>query len=525
MPQVQIWKRFNSIRAPLTSHFSMARLVHQSETNLKKTKSGALTSYDLHSFAQSHDFPLRLPRLSAALGTSPEPTSEAETVMLLSQTASRKMTEARMRDSNGQSRAKGPALESMLRPHFCEPGSNRQPVMMREIRALPTSFQELVAYEEVIDLRRSGEKASGQGWGLPFNRRDVELLGKWLDEMLQKLVERKELEIGDIFKYAKGIYSICLDEALVQVGTYCKELGQLLERVWSAYLSLFDKAISVSRLTIAKTETRCAKEIERLRSRFQSDTEIHAKRNKELLEQRTELTNRVAELEELLAGKDETETSLRSKYMQLQTVYEDTKMSNLALKEELRVLRVKLEGALRQLAEGSDDFTPATRIRVKTFKDLKDGTPHAALKADSFLVPLPTAATPKSPDISLAEMLLHNCTSHTVRNEQKLFTEEDFHDQATLTTPADTRDMEVQTEEVEEEWRRTVMEDAKGQINEYQRMIQAMADSLLSEYRVVNLEIENAMQEIRENEGGEQKHGFQLKDLLSRIGGANSVRN
>ena len=496
----------------------MARLVHPSEANLKKTKSGALTPNDLHSFAQSYDFPLRLPRLSAALGTSPEPTSEAETVMLLSQNASRKMTEARMRDS---SKAKGPVLESMLRPHFCEPGSNRQPVVMREIRALPTSFQELVAYEEVIDLRRSGEKASGQGWGLPFNRRDVEILGKWLDEMLQKLVERKELEIGDIFKYAKGIYSICLDEALVQVGTYCKELGQLLERVWSAYLSLFDKSISVSRITIARTETRCAKDIERLRSRFQTDTEVHAKRNKELLEQRTELTNRVAELEEQLAGKDETETGLRSKYMQLQTVYEDTKMSNLALKEELRVLRVKLEGALRQLAEGSDDFTPATRIRVKTFKDLKDGTPHTALKADSFLLPLPTAATPKSPDITLAEMLLHNCTSHTVRNEQKLFTEEDFHDQATLTTPVDTRDMEVQTEEFEEEWRRTVMEDAKGQINEYRRMIQAMADSLLSEYRVVNLEIENAMQEIR----GEQKHSFQLKDLLSRIGGANSVRN
>lgn len=510
----------------------MARLVRQSETGLKKTKSGAISSLNLHSFVQAHDFPLRLPRLSAALGTSSEPTSDAETVMLLSQTASRKMTEARMRDSAVQSRDRGSALDTMLKPHFCEPGSNRQSVMVREIRALPTSFEELVSYEQVIDLRRSGERPSGQGWGLPFSRRDVELLGKWLDEMLQKLVEKKDLDIADIFKYAKGIYSICLDEALVQVGTYCKELGQLLERVWAAYLSLFDKAINVSRFTISKAEKRCTKDTERLRSRFQADIDIYMRRNQDLLEQRTALTTRVAELEEQLMGKDEIEGGLRSKYMALQTVYEDTKMSNLALKEELRVLKVKLDGAFRQLTESSDDFTPVTRVRVKTFKDLKEGTSHTALRSDAFLAPLPTAATPKSPDISLAEMLLHNCILQLVRNEQKLFTGEDFHDQATLTIPVDTNNIATQTEDPEEEgWRtdrytRTIMEEAKGKINEYQRMIQAMADSILSEYHVVNIELENAMQKMRnkvESEVEAQHNKLQLKDLLSRIGRANSV--
>jgi len=506
----------------------MARLIRQSETNLKKTKSGAASSIDLHTFVQVHDFPLRLPRLSAVLGTSPEPTSDAETVMLLSQTASRKMIEARMRDSAVCSRARGPALETMLKPHFCDPGSNRLPAMVREIRALPTSFEELVSYEHAIDLRRSGERTNGQGWGLPFSRRDVELLGKWLDEMLQKLVEKKDLDIADIFKYAKGIYSICLDETLVQVGTYCKELGQLLERVWSAYLSLFDKAISVSRFTISKAETRCTKDTERLRSRFQTDIDIYIKRNADLLEQRTALTNRVAELDEQLMGKEETEAGLRSKYMVLQTVYEDTKMSNLALKEELRVLKLKLDGAFRQLTESSDDFTPVNRVRVKTFKDLKEGTSHTALRSDAFLAPLPTAATPKSPDISLAEMLLHNCTLHIVRNEQKLFAGEDFHDQATLTDPVDTTNIDTQTEELEEEgWRTdrytsTVVEDAKGQINEYRRMVQAMADSILGEYRLVNLELENAMQGIRSKVEAE-KGGVHLKDLLNRIGGANAV--
>ena len=501
----------------------MARLVRQSDPSFRRPKNTA-SPHNLQNFVQAHEFPLRLPRLSTVFSpvdVSPDP----ETVMLLSQTASRKLLEARSRDLTSPSHF---SSDSMLKPHFCPPTSNRQPVILREIRALPTSFEELLQYEQAVDQRRTGENGKAGTWTLPFSRKDAELLGKWLDDMLRKLVESKELEIGDMFRYAKGIYSICLDEVLVQVSAYCKELGQLLERVWSAYLSIIEKTITVSRLNITKTETKCAKEIERITAKLQGNAELSAKKWSQVKTENEELKRKIEELEEELSGKEETETGLRSKYMQLQTVYEDVKIGNLALKEELRIQKIKLEAAIKQLTEGSDDFTPLPRVRVKTFKDLRDCTPHLALRNDAFMSPLPTAPTPKSfpvPEISFAEMLLQNCTFHSVRNEQKLFSADDFHDQITETEEIYKENVEIQTENVEEidKSSQLFIDTAKGKIDEYHKMIHVMSERIFSDYRTLNIDLETTLRTKISPETHPEDRKNALNTLIDRISTTNTV--
>ena len=369
----------------------MARLIrHSSEsiplTTRKAKQTSIGSSRDIHTFVQSHEFPLRLPKLSALSPIPSEATSpEIETVMLLSQNATKKLSETKARDSliSNQPRTRNGAIDTMLKPHFCETPSNRTSLHVREVRALPTTFEELVEYQQKVEQRRSLDRSSQCPsptplWSLPFSRKDAELLIQWMDEMLAKLVLETSLDSYDLFRYAKGVYSICLDEALVQIGAYCKELGMLLERVWVAYLGLLEKAIGVSKVEIAKAEDRYCKELDRVKSKAAVELQYEQKRVSDLTAKCASVTAQLREVEGQLADKDESEQAVKSKYMLLQSVYEDTKMKNLTLREEIRVLKIKLENALLQIQE-SDQlgegalFTPGKRVKVRSEKELKLG--------------------------------------------------------------------------------------------------------------------------------------------------------
>ena len=72
----------------------------------------------------------------------------------------------------------------------------------------------------------------------PSSRKDVVVIGNWMEERIESI---KKSEMKDIEKFAKydQVYNVCLNELLRQVSFECAERGELLFRIWQAYFNVF----------------------------------------------------------------------------------------------------------------------------------------------------------------------------------------------------------------------------------------------------------------------------------------------
>ena len=87
---------------------------------------------------------------------------------------------------------------------------------------------------------------------IPSGRKEVIVLSNWLNTMLEKIYNEETIKTDKIFEDIQLIYTACLQEIIRQVKVQCGERGQLLEKIWEAYIDLFDRVMREN--TRAKTE-------------------------------------------------------------------------------------------------------------------------------------------------------------------------------------------------------------------------------------------------------------------------------
>lgn len=82
--------------------------------------------------------------------------------------------------------------------------------------------------------------------GGPASRREVELLGEWLNSVLADNLDAHENPL-DIVTNAQHWFSIAFNELVRQVAVTCAERGRLLAVIWKRNQDLFSKLIEVQR--------------------------------------------------------------------------------------------------------------------------------------------------------------------------------------------------------------------------------------------------------------------------------------
>ncbi len=99
-------------------------------------------------------------------------------------------------------------------------------------------------------------------------------LSDWLNKMLEKIQNQSNLRVTEIFEHVQVIYTMCLKEIIRQVGLQCTERGQLLDKIWGAYMDLLDKAINENSNEKMKIENYYLDEIAALHSMYQKQLEF-----------------------------------------------------------------------------------------------------------------------------------------------------------------------------------------------------------------------------------------------------------
>jgi len=147
--------------------------------------------------------------------------------------------------------------------------------------------------------------------------------------MLEKIQNQNNLKVTEIFEHVQVIYTTCLKEIIRQVGLQCTERGQLLDKIWGAYMDLLDKAINENSNEKMKIENYYLDEIAALHSMYHKQLEFQ-----------------ILNFENIKKERDEQISLLTTQSEQLKYLKKKTKKLNMEVhkgKREIEELKNKIE--------------------------------------------------------------------------------------------------------------------------------------------------------------------------------------
>ena len=221
---------------------------------------------------------------------------------------------------------------------------------------------------------------------VPPDRQDAKELLIWLDEMLQNVLEETH-DPDLISEKAHKIYSQCLAEVIKQVSVQCKERGMVIDRVWRAYQTVFERSLKTQQAKMTGLE-----------EKHSSDkTILHKMYNKQLrkLELRIEETDKklneslkiISDQETLCQSYKIREENLKTTIKTIQNRYKIAKRDVLLLKEEIRVLNFQIQNSSGPMQTKPSSLTRLHhRIKVKSQVAIEKELDKDPVMADSSII-------------------------------------------------------------------------------------------------------------------------------------------
>ncbi|CAG9318176.1 unnamed protein product [Blepharisma stoltei] len=261
--------------------------------------------------------------------------------------------------------------------------------------------------------------------GQPTSRRDAENIGEWLDLMLTKALEEIKDDPEKLFENTNEIYTIGLNEIIRQVSVQCKERGILLRKIWDAYQKLFENAISMMKLRLEQTK-----------SQNSTDKINYLNKHKEELKQLEaklkDLDLSKASLVEEISAKDENinllklkEQQITERYGIIQERYKALKKEILTIKEENRILKIKVENSGFQFEDdGKGGLIMRKKVR-KRFIPKNDSQIETTLNKDPVLFNIKYIKPTDTTDVFVKKIEMHE------KKIEYKFKVDDFQDKST----------------------------------------------------------------------------------------------
>lgn len=126
--------------------------------------------------------------------------------------------------------------------------------------------------------------------------------------MLSNLTSNNTYDLKSLFDSLQFIYSGCFQELIRQISIECKSKGNLIKKIWTSYLQIFEKTIDERDQLILKQESTSLNEIGRIHKVYQKELEIYYKKNQTLTLERKNLTSDLEKFQtnfKYLKGKNE----------------------------------------------------------------------------------------------------------------------------------------------------------------------------------------------------------------------------
>ncbi|CAG9316140.1 unnamed protein product [Blepharisma stoltei] len=236
---------------------------------------------------------------------------------------------------------------------------------------LPTSIDKLK--EVVSDNSKSNESEEVERLelGMPVRRKDVQALADWLDMMLKQVLSEQNEDIEALFEGALLIYNVCFHEIVRQVSVQCVERGELINRVWKAYLRILERALRIVNVKLLVQSQQFLHEKEEIHANFVIEKTRMVKEKDKFFIENEKLQRIIKTKGDEIDRMTRREERLIKKLDILQKQYETTKKEVLYLKEDNRVLQAKLNNSDVEFVERPDgviELKPKRVLKIKRKK-------------------------------------------------------------------------------------------------------------------------------------------------------------
>jgi len=162
----------------------------------------------------------------------------------------------------------------------------------------------------------------GKGLGGPVNRRDAEMLRRWVDKMESQVLGKTNAR--EFFEGLQVVYGQCLRELTRQVAVHCFERGALLDRVLSAYMFLFEKVIQSYKKDMHKLDFDCKEKTAKLHELYLWQLDEFKRRLHEQTSLAEGLKEDVDSFKQAETAFQVKERSYQDRFKKLQVEKEDT---------------------------------------------------------------------------------------------------------------------------------------------------------------------------------------------------------
>ncbi len=224
--------------------------------------------------------------------------------------------------------------------------------------------------------------------GVPSSRNDAVVLRRWLDSMRTKISEQYEAgqDEGTRFELTQSVYYICFREIVRQVSVQCVERGEMIWRLWQAYLELIDGLGKWYKKKLAKTVERCDEQMQRVHDNYESDLrdmETEAKETRlkldRLQQQLSESNEHCAKVGAELSSERERAEQLRFQHAKDSTDYEELRDSYYKAKDAVRELKAERDKLLEENAACKKRIRELSRGIVTADLDMQTEPLHNTL--------------------------------------------------------------------------------------------------------------------------------------------------
>ena len=226
----------------------------------------------------------------------------------------------------------------------------------------------------------------------PPSRKDVEALAQWVERMQAEALVKHVHSPSELFQQTQLIYSTCLTQLVAQVSAQCTERGQLLEKVWKAYITLFEKAIETYKAEKEGDDEKYLRTVARLNRKYGEQLAASRELCQTYENRAADYSLRVQVLQETLEKECGKGERLVQRDLLLQAALETA---------ELRIEALEREGeSLRKMMSG-------------TFEDFRAGVPGSK----AILQAMAKVMAPKSSAMKMAEQVFKHELGEIIQSE------------------------------------------------------------------------------------------------------------
>lgn len=238
------------------------------------------------------------------------------------------------------------------------------------------SLKDILANTKTIDKLSLGN---------PATRKDTTELANWLDSMLKTALSENNENVEGLFETAIIIYEVCFYEIVRQVSVQCVERGDLINRVWKAYLGILEKALKISKAVQEYQLNESVKEKKHMK-------EVYMKKINDVEYENDELKEEIERLKRVVKSKEDEmgslvckEVRINEKMQIIQKYYENCKRDFLYLQEDNRIAKAKLLNSNIEFVENSKGVIEPRLMNITKIKRKTDAEIDRILKSDPLL--------------------------------------------------------------------------------------------------------------------------------------------